>query len=644
LSGIVGIFHRDGAPALAEDLQPLVDSLNYVGPDAQNVWLAGQVGLGRTLLQTSAHSNGSVAPQDPAIAHLHIAADVRLDARVALVAELASLDRKISSTTNDSHLLLYAYALWGQSCVAHLRGDFAFAIWDAKALTLFCARDHFGIKPFYYAQIDSAFIFSNAINTVRYHPKVSGTLNDSAVADFLLFGLNTDNATTIFRDIQRLPPAHILAVSRDTVTLRRYWEVSTSGRIRYSRDVDYIENFLAVWDPAVADRLEERSTGILLSGGLDSAAVAATAKLQSNSGHANHLRAFTIANENFSADRDPQFAATLAASLGIPFERITTDVRPFEQWEDAPPLSPEPVNEPLFVSLPRSFQKISAECRVLLSGEGADNLMHFTMSPYASELLRQKRYLRVVGELSQYAWRRPFPWRGITVRIQNLFERGENSSQPFPKWISTDFAKRYNLEERWRAGQPMPIPPHRHPIHPTAHASLYLPQWTRMFELENPSVTRSPVEVRYPFLDLRVVEYLLAIPPFPWFFQKTLLRRAMADRVPDPVRLRPKSPLAGDPLLFQLQRYGSFGVNNRAKPVANEVSNDLPNEMPDELPTVLPNEVAQRSTASAEAALYINSSLLSPLHAKMSAEQVNQMARPFCFNFWLQSVRKVRYN
>jgi asparagine synthase (glutamine-hydrolysing) len=628
LSGIVGIFNRDGAPVLAENLQPLVDSLKYIGPDARNVWLEDQVGLGRTLLQTSAHSEEAVAPQDPGIAHLHITADVRLDDREALVAELASLDRKISSTTNDSQLLVYAYALWGQNCVAHLRGDFSFAIWDAKALTLFCARDHFGIKPFYYSQIDPAFIFSNALNTVRLHPQVSGALNDSAVADFLLFGLNTDNATTTFRDIQRLPPAHSLLVSRDTLTVRRYWEVPTSGRIRYSRDRDYVENFLAVWDPAVADRLDQRATGILLSGGLDSAAVAATAKKLATSSNSTILRAFTIADTTLSNDQDPQFAAAFADSLGVPFESIADDVRPFEHWDDASPISPEPIADPLFAGLPLSFQKIAPECRVLLSGEGADNLMHFSMSPYLADLLRQKHWLHAIAAASQYAWRRPFPWRGIGVRAQSLIGRGGNSAQPFPKWISPEFAAGLDLHARWRTGQALPIPPNGHPIHSLAHASLYLPQWTRLFELENPSVTKSPVEVRYPFLDLRVVEYLLAIPPFPWFFEKTLLRQAMADRVLDTVRLRPKTPFAGDPLLLRLQRFGSSGVNVLTQGVDTEVASQLPQPAP----------------TGPEAARYINSSLLSPLHAKMSVEQVNQMARPFCFNFWLQSVRRVRYN
>lgn len=632
MSGIVGIFHRNGAPVAAESLRALVAFQHRVGPylpsDAQDVWIDGPIGLGHHLLRTgavpldTAQFSGAPSPNPPA-AHLRVTADVRLDSRPQLRAELSSSGRQISSAASDEELLLHSYALWGPNCVAHLRGDFAFAIWDANSRTLFCARDHFGIKPFYYVAFESLFLFSNTLNALRLYPGVSAALNDVAVADFLLFGLNCDNSTTTFRDIQRLPPAHTLLVSRDALQLYRYWEVPATGHIRYPRASDYVENFLAVWNSAVADRLDTSPTGILLSGGLDSAAVAATAKEQSSSPNLMMLRAFTVTHQNLRADRDPQYAAALANSLGIPLQSIAvSDLHPFEHWDDLAPISPEPVDDPLFANLPLSFKQISAVCRVLLSGEGGDNLMHFQMGPYAADLFRHAEWLRLVNELAQFVWRRPFPWRGLRVRFQGLFGQGESAPQPFPKWIASDFAKRFDLPARWQAGQPLPVPPQPHPIHPTAHVSLYLPQWTHLFELENPGVTKCPIEVRYPFLDLRVVEYLLAIPPFPWLFQKSVLRQAMAGRVPNSVRLRPKTAFAGDPLLEQLRRSGPFP--------AFGASNDL--QQPSDL----------RWTR--EAGQYINASLLAPLHAKMLATQVRQSARPFCFNFWLQSVRGVRYN
>jgi asparagine synthase (glutamine-hydrolysing) len=614
LSGIVGIFHRDGAPVQAEQLQPLLDALPHSGPGEKIIWLGEGVGLGNAPLRARTDLPTLQRPPDSSIEHLRITADVRLDARSALEGDLRTTGAQVSAITSDAQLLLHAYARWGPACVAKLRGDFSFAIWDAKTPALFCARDHFGIKPFYYALLDRIFVFSNVLGAVRGHPHVSGALNDSAVADFLLFGLNTDNATTTFVDVQRLPPAHTLFVRSGSATVNRYWEVPTTGRIRYARTSEYIENFLAVWQPAVADRLDSSPTGVLLSGGLDSAAVAATAHRQLTSSRADHLRVFTMTNENLPGDRDPQFASQLAAALGLPLVAMSGEVAPFAHWADAKPICPEPVDNPLFAGLPLSFQKISTECRVLLSGEGADNLMHFEMLPYAADLFRRKDWSRLLAELSRFAWHRPFPWLGLRARVARIFGRGEQSLQQFPKWISPDFAERLKLHDRWRVGQTLPVPPHRHPIHPAAHASLYLPQWTRMFELESPGVTNCPVEVRYPFLDLRIVEYLLAIPPYPWFYEKNLLRAAMAGYVLDSVRLRPKTPFSGDPLLVQLQRYGPIRVND------------------------------VKFSPEGEAGRYINNSLLLPLRANMSAEQINQMARPLAFNFWLQSVRKTGYN
>src|SRR5713226_5502708 len=104
-----------------------------------------------------------------------------------------------------------------------MRGDFLLGIWDALNKQLFCVCAHLGIKPFYYAQLGDLFLFSNTLNCVRMHPEVSDELNEAAIGDFLLFGLNCDNATTSFRDIQRLPPGHWLTFSRAGLQIRRYW-------------------------------------------------------------------------------------------------------------------------------------------------------------------------------------------------------------------------------------------------------------------------------------------------------------------------------------------------------------------------------------------------------------------------------------
>jgi asparagine synthase (glutamine-hydrolysing) len=121
--------------------------------------------------------------------HLRLEANARID------------DRAESIT--DEQLILNAYETWGEDCVKHLIGDFAFVIWDDRLQRLFCARDHLGVKPFFYTHLDGRFKFSSTLNELRRDPTVSNTLNEIAVGDYLLFGVNQDNSTTIFKDIQR---------------------------------------------------------------------------------------------------------------------------------------------------------------------------------------------------------------------------------------------------------------------------------------------------------------------------------------------------------------------------------------------------------------------------------------------------------
>jgi asparagine synthase (glutamine-hydrolysing) len=132
-----------------------------------------------------------------------------------------------------------------------------------------------------------------------------------------------------------------------------------------------------------------------------------------------------------------------------------------------------------------------------------------------------------------------------------------------------------------------------------------------MFEQENAGATGHAIETRYPFLDLRVVNYLLALPPFPWFFGKLLLREAMAGRLPERVRVRPKTPLQGDPLSEQLKRAGA--------------------------------ERLKSLSWSTELDSYIDRTALVQPHGKMSSEQARLTSRPYSLNNWLQSTRRLRY-
>ncbi len=144
-------------------------------------------------------------------------------------------------------------------------------------------------------------------------------LNDAAILDFLLAGLNCDNATTTFRDVRRLPPAHSLTISAEGSRVKRYWEPSIDGRIRYRREEEYVEHFQALLREAVADRMRTDRMGIFLSGGLDSSSIAATAReLMAASTERADLRAYTSVYNSPILDSEGSFAKKVAGHLRIP--------------------------------------------------------------------------------------------------------------------------------------------------------------------------------------------------------------------------------------------------------------------------------------------------------------------------------------
>jgi asparagine synthase (glutamine-hydrolysing) len=611
VSGIVGFFGRGGAQVDRPLLRSLTHYLSFRGPDAREVWAEGQIGFGHTLLRTT---DEALTERQPLTldGRFTITADARIDCRAELIAALVDAGRKVRQSCPDPELILHAYAAWGEKCVERLRGDFAFAIWDARWKTLYCARDHFGVKPFYFAQAGETFIFSNTLDCLRLHPEISGEINERAIADFLLFGMNCDVTTTTYRDVQRLAPAHCMTVSATEIRMRRYWSAPVDGRIRYRRPDEYVEHFQSLVRSAVADRLRTPRAGILLSGGLDSSSLAATAhELSVEGGGKTDLRAFTVTYDSLIPDKDGEYAHKVAEFLRIPIRCLPVDgVGLFERWDDREIAWPEPVDDPFFAALFDQQRMIASECRVVLEGEGMDNLMIFEIVPYLRQLMRSGEWRRAAHQTMRYLAANPRIWPGIRRRI--LARTGRRPGQAeFPKWLAPEFVQRLNLRERWSEFSFASATP-AHPIVPASHASLMGPQWPHSHELQDPGVTRCLTEVRHPFLDLRIVDYVLALPPFPWTFQKSLVRAAAAGRLPESVRTRPKTLLAGDPLAETLKRPESAWVN--------------------------------RARWSEQMHAYVHPSAIQELNGQRNSEDTLSAIRPLCLNFWLQSERRVGYN
>ena len=548
MSGICGIVNLDGAPVERQLLQEMTAHMAFRGPDAQQVWAEGPAGFGHAMLHTTFESEREQQPFS-LDGKAWITADARIDGRGELKQQLTAKGRKGLAAATDVELVLHAYHAWGEDCVQHLLGDFAFAIWDGAKRRLFCARDHFGVKPFFYARIGACLVFSNTLNCVRRHPAVSDTLNDLAIADFLLFEMYQDPEATAFADIQRLPPGQRLTGSANGLKSSSYWTLPTNLGVRYRAAGDYVEHFSELLGIAVADRLRTNRVGVEMSGGLDSPAVAATAlALLRRQCASFELHAATVVYDRLIPDEERYSSGLVADGLGIPIHYTAGDeYKLFERCDQPDMQRPEPLNGACSnLALGVDFLGgAAARSRVYLTGWDGEALLSESPRPYFRSLLKQRRFGRLLAGVVGYALaeRRLVP-RGLRERLRPRRALAGEDQPHYPAWLNPEFETRFDLRARWE--QVNAAPEAGHPLRPRAYRSLsLLRQMSGFFDYYDAGSTRLPLEFRHPMLDLRLLEYCLALPPYPWCMNKQILRDSMQGMLPETVRLRPKTPLAG---------------------------------------------------------------------------------------------------
>jgi asparagine synthase (glutamine-hydrolysing) len=549
MSGFAAILNLDGAPVDRVLLKRLSASLAFRGPDAQRVHVAANAGLAHTLLKISGESEREEQPFT-LDGQQWIVGDVRLDARDALIAELTARDRDgCAPDVSDTELLFRAYDAWGEDCVAHLLGDFSFAIWDAPRRRLFSARDHLGVKPCFYAQVGQTVVVSNTLDCVRLHPAVSDDLHEPAIADFLMFGVNHESDTTVFSDVKRLPPAHCITWSADAARCRRYWTLPIDEPVYFKRADDYSDRFAELLRTAMRDRLRTRRVGVLMSGGLDSTTLAATALSVFREQPAEFvLHAITSVYDRLIPHSDRHYAGLAAAHLDIP---LRFDVRDDEisiaDWNRASVHTPEPVANPMaFVAGVEFARKMAPETPVLLYGEGPDDALRYEWRAYVSHLVGGRRVAAlaraIVDDVSMHP-RVPF-WSSIR-QIAGAPANRKRWAPSFPDWLNEDFAARCECKDRWDERLRTRAP--RHPVRPRAYEDFHSVLWQALFEDCDIVGALGGAEFRHPFVDVRLLRYLLAVPAIPWCRNKLIIRRAMRTALPRDVVWRKKAPLAASP-------------------------------------------------------------------------------------------------
>lgn len=555
MSGISGIFNLDGAPIAEADLRATVAMLQRRGPDRTGCWLNGVVGLGHTLLASTPESATEEQPFRHNQTGCVITADVRLDNREELFTSLRIDDQ----TVGDAELILRAYLEWGDDSPARLLGDFAFAIWDPRSNTMFCARDHSGIRLLYYHHIPGKhFVCASIPRAILVLPQVPYQINLGRVADFLVQELEwIDYTSTFFEGVSRLPPGHKMTVARDRVRMSEYWRPAPVPEAAALSDDEYREGFLEVFTDAVECRLRasQGAVGSMLSGGMDSGSVVAVGKELLG----DPLPTYSAVKPRGVDCAESRAAYASAAVHGIdPVfvhpESLSGNFGDYISGLDEPFDGEFTILNAIYRRAQENGQ------RVVLDGAGGDVVLG--EGSYIVRLLRQGRFALAIKEArsEQAFWEidafasRMLRYLGIAFTPEFIRRplRGPRYRRAATKsvhasLISRDLAQAVRIGERYE----------------TSRQTNFV-DTTREFSAERcdairPSVTAgreryarlaalSGIEPADPFLDKRVIEFCSTIPGHlrqrdGW--PKMILRELMADRLPDEVRWGTGKPHLG---------------------------------------------------------------------------------------------------
>lgn len=526
------IFNVDGRP---------VDHRSFggTGHDVESLDRAGHVAF-----VCSQAGSSSVTGEAIGIRGLggqyRIVGRVRLDARDELRSLLSSLPQVPMGQVSDAELCLHAYAAWGDAFLDRLTGDFCFVLWDDARKRLVCARDQLGIRSLFHAEVGGAWFVSDSLDWIAAQTVDARDLDDTWIADFLTVGHSLECERTVYRHIRRLSPAHVLTISGSRAAIRRYWRLDIGDPLYFRDRRQYTEGFVDLLSKSIADRLPAGRVGISMGGGLDSTTLAACAV--DVSGDASRVVAECLDFEQFASAREKHFSSLVAERLGIELWHRTGDGLVYDtRWWARSMTTPEPSHLITTAHFDRQVVYERAErASVWFYGEGPDNALAFERNDYLSWLADRRDWWRLaeVGVFYLRAKGLAGWWETVTRYIR----RGNptDDSRGVPPWIDPSLARRLDLEQRLGGNGAGPVP--RHPWRPRAVAGFNDPIWPAVFADYEFEESLGPLVLRHPFLDLRVLEFMLSVPTLPWAREKLLLREAMRGRLPDEVLARRKVP------------------------------------------------------------------------------------------------------
>ena len=552
MTGIAGIVVRnpEAKPAAAV-YDRLVEGIRYRGPDGLTEWHDA------TAFLVHAHLAAVPCPAhtlDTGDGTLKCVGDIRLDNR-AEVAALCGIDRP--DLPEDVALVLAAYDAFGPDCCTHFVGDFSFAIWDSAVSRLFCARDPFGVRPFYYRADAGSFAFAS--DEAALGGQAADPGDDGFVAEFLA-GIVHYGPETRHPGIHRLLGGHRLIWSAEGLDISCYWELTPN----HTPVPDPAARFKTLFEQAVADRLYGTdAVAAFLSGGMDSSSIAVVASRLRQHADASPLDTFSFVYPKGSMmDESLYIDAVLQAGRYVPHKILIKDHAPLEGIEDMIAEQKGPI---VAAGMPKSrkLYPIAAQAgaKVILDGHGGDEVVGYG-SFRLIDMARKAQWLRLLPLVHTHnklfddsrlaalleLYKSYGPKTRLARAIRKLGNRVSRARRPAqqrkrPVWqtvLSADFQARTELRQRYSQIAAPPPDVMEDEIAFNLWPVLSQIMQSSFEVLDNASAVAG-IEARYPFFDTRLVAFCMGLPAsekLRFGQTRSILRRALKGILPDKVRLR----------------------------------------------------------------------------------------------------------
>ncbi|NGP44530.1 asparagine synthase (glutamine-hydrolyzing) [Bacillaceae bacterium SIJ1] len=508
----------------------MTQTMTSRGPDASGFWSQTHISLGHRRLAVVDLAGGG-QPMIKKIDHQHFALVYNGELYNTEDLRRELLNRGYSfQSHSDTEVLLISYIEWGEGCVDRLNGIFAFAIWDERKEQLFCARDRLGVKPFFYSHGDSSFVFASEIKALLTHPHVSPVVDLGSLHDVLGLGPSRSPGSGVFRDIDELRPGHVAIWSRQGLKVRRYWNVkSAPHRHDVEETAAHVKDLFL--DAVERQLVSDVPLATFLSGGLDSSGITAVAAdYYKKHGH-NSLHTFSLDYEDndryfkaddFQPNSDGYWIKQMTDRFNTRHHQCVIDnqslvslLKEAVEFRDLPGMAD------IDSSLLWFCREIKKTHTVALSGECADEI--FGGYPW---------FHRPSGEGH-------FPWMTSLQLREQLIRPEIRKHMDLQGYVQ----KQYDMTV-----QETPLLEGENEEETKRRQLFYINMlWfmTTLLDRKDRMSMGASLEVRVPFADHRLVEYVWNIP---WDLkmhggrEKGILRKALEGVLPDDVLYRKKSP------------------------------------------------------------------------------------------------------